>query len=123
MRNTTQGRLGAPQKGEPGLEEELSQSKSSGYRMRDRRSKGRSKSSASQVEGRRLGPGKASPSHGGGVEAVLASLTESDSVHREKARAGIEEDRDRGVRGSVVVVRGFGPKRPHQCEDDPPKRS
>lgn len=41
-------------------------------------------SSASLVEGRRLGPGKASPSHGGGVEAVLASLTESVSVHRER---------------------------------------
>jgi len=37
-------------------------------------------------------------------------------VHREKARAGIEEDRDRGVRGSVTVVRGFGRTRPHSAK-------
>ena len=58
VRNTTQGRSQVRSKGrarEP--EEELSQSKSTGHRMRDRRSKGRRKSSASPVERRRPGPG------------------------------------------------------------------
>jgi hypothetical protein len=38
------------------------------------------------------------------------------NVHREKARAGIDGDRDRGVRGSVTVVRGFGRTRPHSAK-------
>jgi len=58
--------------------------KSPGYRMRDRRSRERKKSSASPVERRRSGPGKASSRHGGGVEAVSASLSESANVHRER---------------------------------------
>ena len=38
------------------------------------------------------------------------------NVHREKARAGIDGDRDRGVRGSVTFVRGFGRTRPHSAK-------
>jgi hypothetical protein len=91
-----------------GPEEELLQGKSTGHRMRNRRSRERKKSSTSPVERRRSGPGKASSSHGGGVEAVLASLSESAQRAPRKARAGIEEriatgasEAGRRVRGSV----------------------
>lgn len=70
--------------------------------MRNRRSRERTKSSALPVERRRLGSGKVSSRHGGGVEAVLASLGESARALREKARTGIGEDRDRGVRGTIA---------------------
>lgn len=67
-----------------------------GRRMRNRRSKGRKKSSAPPVDERRLGPGKATPCHDGGVEAVLAAHAESvktTSRYRERSahryRAGV----------------------------------
>jgi len=50
----------------------------SGGWMRDRRPRGRKKSSASLVEGRRSGLGKTSLRHGGEVEAVSAGLGESE---------------------------------------------
>lgn len=60
-------------------------------RMRNRRSRGRKKSSASLVEGRRPGPGKASSRHGGGVEAVSADSNRIGSARTAKMRsAGIE---------------------------------
>jgi hypothetical protein len=70
---------------------------------RNRRSKEWRKSSAALVEGRRLGPGKASPRHGGGVEAVLAAHAESASAHRESRAPVSSMGRDRGVRGTVAV--------------------
>jgi hypothetical protein len=86
-----------------------------GRRVRNRRSKGRSKSSASSVDRRRLGPGKATPCHDGGVEAVLAALAESvnhyahrdTSAHRYRVRVatGVSEARSRRRVG--------GRKRPH----------
>jgi hypothetical protein len=100
-----------------GPEEELSQSKSLGHWMRNRRSRERSKSRASLIEGRRLGPGKALPRHGGGVESVLAGLAESVETCTAKRHAtGIHEVRDGGVRGSVGIVHGFGPTRPHSAK-------
>lgn len=100
-----------------GPEEELSQSKSLGHWMRNRRSRERSKSRASLIEGRRLGPGKASSRHGGGVESVLAGPAESVGTCTAKRHAtGIHEVRDGGVRGSVGIVHGFGPKRPHSAK-------
>jgi len=72
-------------------------------RMRNRRPRGRKKSSAAPVERRRLGPGKASSRHGDEGEAVLAGFVESGShAHRDMARTGIGGDRDRDVRGSVA---------------------
>jgi hypothetical protein len=121
VRNTTQGRLGRP-KGRLRPEEELSQGKSTGHRMRNRRSRERQKSSASPVERRRSGPGKASSSHGGGVEAVLASLSESaQRAPRKGTHRYRREDRDRGVRrrSSRAWVRS---NKPPQCEGDPLKR-
>jgi len=122
VRNTTQGRLGSPQKGDSGPEEELSQGKSTGHRMRNLRSRERKKSSVSLVEQRRSRPGKASSSHGGGVEAVLASLSESaQRAPRKGTHRYRREDRDRGVRGrsSRAWVR---PNKPPQCEGGPLKR-
>jgi len=40
------------------------------------------------------------------VEAVLASLDESVHVHRERHAPVSSEDRDKGVRGSVVACVG-----------------
>lgn len=66
---------------------------------------------------RRLGPGKALPRHGGGVESVLASPAESVETCTAKRHAtGIREDRDGGVRGSVGIVHGFGPTRPQSAK-------
>jgi hypothetical protein len=66
-----------------------------GRKVHNRRPRGRSKSSASLVDGRRLGPGKATPCHDGAVEAVLAAHAESvkNTRYREKSahryRAGV----------------------------------
>jgi len=91
------GFSGAKSAGEPRARE----------RVRNRRSRGRKKSSASLVEGRRLGPGKASSRHGGGVEAVSAGLTESEVRAPRKCAAPVSSGvRDRGVRGSVMRARG-----------------
>lgn len=79
---------GRPKRGW-GPEEELTLSKSTGHWMRNRRSRERSKSRASLIERRRLGPGKASSRHGGGVEAVLASLDESVSACTAKRHAPV----------------------------------
>lgn len=96
---------------EPGAEPLLG--KSSGHWMRHRRSKGRSKSRASSVDGRRLGPGKVTPRHGGGAEAVSAGLTESALRAPRKRHAPVSsEDRDRGVRSSVGYVPGSELTRP-----------
>jgi len=64
--------------------------------VRNRRPRGRSKSSALPVDRRRLGPGKITTCHDGVVEAVLAALAESVKTKRapRKARTGIE----RGLR-------------------------
>jgi hypothetical protein len=72
--------------------------------------------------------------HGGMVEAVSAGFGESVNAHRENARTGINEDRDRGVRGSITRSRGQGKpwtqekpgrgeKTPPRSSRDPPKRS
>jgi hypothetical protein len=63
-----------------------------GQRVRNRRLRGRSKSSAFPVDRRRLGPGKATPCHDGGVEAVSAAVAESVNQTRtaKQARTGIE---------------------------------
>lgn len=108
------GRPGrAPQKVRAGPGAEPSPGKSSGYWMRHRRSKGRSKSRASSVDGRRLGPGKVTPRHGGGAEAVSAGLTESALRAPRKRHAPVSsEDRDRGVRSSVGYVPGSELTRP-----------
>lgn len=68
-----------------------------GQRVRNRRPKGRSKSSAVPVDGRRLGPGKASSCsrrRGGSGLGGSRRIGESKNAHREKARTGIE----RGLR-------------------------
>jgi len=85
----TTSRPGRP-KGCTGPEEELSQGHSTGYRVRDRRSRERKKSNAPHVERRRSGPGKALTRHGVGVEAVSAGLSESEKRAPRKARPGIE---------------------------------
>jgi len=75
--------------------------------MRHRRSKGRSKSRASFIDERRLGPGKVSPRHGGGAEAVSAGLTESALRAPRKRHAPVSSEVcDRGVGSSVVFVPG-----------------
>lgn len=86
-----------------------------GRRVRNRRPRGRSKSSASPVERRRLGPGKVTPCHDGGAEAVLAALAESVNQRApRKTRAPVSsEGCDRGVRGTIAVARGTEEKRPH----------
>jgi len=63
-----------------------------GRKVRNRRPRGRSKSSASPVDGRRLGPGTITTCHDGGVEAVLAAVAESVNRTRtaKQARTGIE---------------------------------
>lgn len=91
-------------------------------RVRNRRSRGRNKSSASLVEGRRPGPGQIPSRHGGGIEAVSASLVGSEERAPRKAqrrhRSGVC---DRGVRGSVTQARGPGAAlaegrtRPHEA--------
>jgi len=95
-----------------GSEEELSQGKSPEYRVRDRRSRERKKSSASPVERRRSGPGKASSRHGGGVEAVSASLSESAQRAPRKARTGIEEGIATGASEVGRRVRGLAQQAP-----------
>lgn len=105
-------RVNALKSGGSGPEEELSQGKSTGYRTRNRRSRERKKSSASLVERRRSGPGKASSRHGGGVEAVLASLSESAQRAPRKARAGIEERIATGASEVGRRVRGSAQQAP-----------
>jgi len=86
--------------------------------VRDRRSRGRSKSRASPVDRRRLGPGKATSCHDGGVEAVLAALAESVNHNAlpRKERAPVSSGGcDRGVRGTIAEARGFGRERPHEA--------
>jgi hypothetical protein len=58
-----------------------------GKRVRNRRPRGRSKSSVFPIDRRRLGPGKITTCHDGVVEAVLAALAESvkTNAHREKS--------------------------------------
>lgn len=87
-------------------------SESTGYLMRNRRPRGRKKSSASLVEGRRSGPGKASSRHGGGVEAVSANLSESVPRAPRKARTGIEGASRQGRQRQVVACQGRPNKRP-----------
>jgi hypothetical protein len=58
------------------------------HRARNRRSKGRKKSSALLVERRRLGPGKITSLHGGGVEAVSASSQGIGTTCTAKMHAG-----------------------------------
>lgn len=88
-----------------------------GRRVRNRRPRGRSKSSVSPVDGRRLGPGKATSCHDGGVEAVLAALAESvnRNAHRER---GAHRYRVR-VATEVSEVRSRrrvgGRQRPHEA--------
>lgn len=88
-----------------------------GKRVRNRRPRGRSKSSAFPVDRRRLGPGKITTCHDGVVEAVLAALAESvNQTRTAKKRAPISsEGCDRGVRGTVAVARGSGRERPHEA--------
>jgi hypothetical protein len=90
-------------------------------RVRNRRSRGRRKSSASLVEGRRPGPGKASSRHGGEVEAVSAVFTESarraprKCAHRYRVgiATGASEAR---LRVHVVpVTTGMGRTLPHEA--------
>lgn len=81
-----------------------------GSRVRDRRPKGRRKSSASSVDRRRPGPGKVVPLHGGAVEAVSAISFESVRAFREKAREKSEPVSSRVATGASEarssVVRG-----------------
>jgi len=105
-------RVNALKSGGSGPEEELSQGNSTGHRTRDRRSRERKKSSASLVERRRSGPGKASSRHGGGVEAVSASLSESAQRAPRKARTGIEERIATGASEVGRRVRGSAQQAP-----------
>jgi hypothetical protein len=87
-----------------------------GRKVRNRRSRGRSKSSVSPVDRRRLGPGKATSCHDDGVEAVLAALAESvnhNALPRKKRAPVSSGGCDRGVRGTIAEARGFGRERPH----------
>lgn len=87
-----------------------------GRKVRNRRPRGRSKSSASLVDGRRLGPGKATPCHDGGVEAVLAALAESVKKQRataKRARTGIERRSRQGCQRYGRAGSGFGRELPH----------
>jgi hypothetical protein len=95
-----------------------------GKRVRNRRPRGRSKSSAFPVDRRRLGPGKITTCHDGVVEAVLAALAESVNQTRtaKNARTGIERGLRQGCqrhgrRGAWVRQRT-----PPRSARDPPKR-
>lgn len=92
-------------------------------RVRNRRSRGRKKSSASLVEGRRPGSGKISSGHAGGVEAISAGFTGSEErAPRKCAAPAPSEVRDRGVRGSVTRSRGPGNTKPWQREEHTPTK-
>jgi len=114
------------ERGVGGPEEELTLSKSTGHWMRNRRSRERSKSRASLIERRRLGPGKASSRHGGGVEAVLASLDESVSACTAKRHAPVSTriatEASEARLASCVGSQEPGCKTPPQCEVNPLKR-
>lgn len=96
VRNTTRGGLGPTRV----TRRNCAEGPRARGRVRNHRSRGRNKSSASLVEGRRPGPGQVSSRHGGGVEAVSAGLVGSEERAPRKCAApapkrGLRQGRQR----------------------------